>query len=103
MCVSPAYRCLPLTRKENELKIKIHTFACSIFGGCRTIRTLISSLRSSKVDHFYALLILCTFWFHMPHRLKNTQSDARYDAHAKLAKKLEGMGCTSYFATGEHE
>jgi len=26
-----------------------------------------------------------------------------YDAHAKLAKKLEGMGCTSYFATGEHE
>lgn len=26
-----------------------------------------------------------------------------YEAHAKLAKKTEAMGCTSYFATGEHE
>ena len=26
-----------------------------------------------------------------------------YPAHAKLAKNLEGLGCTSYFATGEHE
>lgn len=26
-----------------------------------------------------------------------------YAAHAKLAKNLEGLGCTAYFATGEHE
>ena len=26
-----------------------------------------------------------------------------YIAHARLAKKLEGLGCTAYFATGEHE
>ncbi len=26
-----------------------------------------------------------------------------YVAHARLAKRLEAMGCTAYFATGEHE
>ncbi len=26
-----------------------------------------------------------------------------YTAHAKLARNLEGLGCTSYFAAGEHE
>ena len=26
-----------------------------------------------------------------------------YEAHARLSRKLEGMGCTSHFATGEHE
>ena len=26
-----------------------------------------------------------------------------YESHAALARKLEGMGCTAYFATGEHE
>ena len=32
------------------------------------------------------------------------RSDAhRYEAHRRLATKLEGMGCASYLATGEHE
>jgi hypothetical protein len=28
---------------------------------------------------------------------------AEYEAHGRLAKKMEAMGCTSYLATGEHE
>ena len=42
----------------------------------------------------------------MPYNLKwfeEALMPDEYAAHAKLARNLEGLGCTSYFATGEHE
>ena len=37
------------------------------------------------------------------HRLVRAQAHIPLAAHGRLAKKLEGIGVTAHFATGEHE